>query len=300
MPRIRNQSTRRRRYPLRASRDTPRPHGQCLILTFFLSAASRPRSQPLSRGRGASGARDRRADHRGPSPGGERGFFRDQSPGSGEDTGILPSPPGRGAGGEGAAMIRSPSPQTPLPGGEGLLSETVAGLRRRDRHSPLSRGERGFFPDQGHPAFANRVRDALLPRVSRDRKRGLWQTARTPFPTAGGVSARISSSTRHNGPGVKPRHHPKGISRACSHLAGTAPGRPAIPASARRGRTVVGCRRGLDPRGTGSRGIQEHVPTRRELLPADHAGLYPLRRPLCYRGSRALRIGPEATGPEAS
>ncbi len=78
---------------------------------------------------------------------------------------------------------------------------------RRPPHSPLSPRERGFFRDQEHPAFANRAHDALVPRVSRDWKPGLLPTGRTPFPTTGGASVRLSSSTRHDSPGVKLRHY---------------------------------------------------------------------------------------------
>ncbi len=46
------------------------------------------------------------------------------------------------------ARFRPPG-QTPLPGGEGLLSGPIAGLRRRHPHSPLSPRERGFLRDQG-------------------------------------------------------------------------------------------------------------------------------------------------------
>ncbi len=75
------------------------------------------------------------------------------SPGSGEDPRILPSPPGRGAGGEGAAMIRSPHPN-PSPGGRGLLSGPGASrLCEPSARCPCPQGR----PEPETRALANRT-----------------------------------------------------------------------------------------------------------------------------------------------
>ncbi len=194
-----------------------------------------------------------------PHPGGELERLLPESTDSGEDTRILPSPPGRGAGGEGAAMIRSPSPQTPLPGGEGLLSGPGASrLCEPCARCPCPQGLPGpetralanrtyTLPDDGWrlgPTFfldatqrsrsqaetlpfaalftegVRPIRDGSGPRVSRSRERGRDALVR-------GVFQRRNEGSR------KPDVHPERRDPRSE-------GNPAAPAaSARIGRGIV-------------------------------------------------------------